>query len=198
MPPHLTEYRKHIEKDAALERRFQTVLVDEPTVEDAISILRGLRERFEVFHGVKIQDSALVAAAVLSHRYITDRFLPDKAIDLVDEGMRHAAHRDRLHARRARRAHPAGDQARDRGSRAQQGEGRRQQEAAGGAAEGAGRPEDRGGGDPRAVGVGAADPEGRAGTSRLRSNACIGRPRRPSGTTTSTELPSCVMGTFPT
>jgi ATP-dependent Clp protease ATP-binding subunit ClpB len=81
----LDEYRKRIEKDAALERRFQTVLVDEPTVEDAVSILRGLRERFEVFHGVKIQDAALVAAAVLSHRYITDRFLPDKAIDLVDE-----------------------------------------------------------------------------------------------------------------
>jgi ATP-dependent Clp protease ATP-binding subunit ClpB len=81
----LNEYRRYIEKDAALERRFQTVLVDEPSVEDAISILRGLRERFEVFHGVKIQDSALVAAAVLSHRYITDRFLPDKAIDLVDE-----------------------------------------------------------------------------------------------------------------
>ena len=79
------EYRKHIEKDAALERRFQPVLVDEPSVEDTISILRGLRERLEVFHGVKIQDSALVAAAVLSHRYITDRFLPDKAIDLVDE-----------------------------------------------------------------------------------------------------------------
>ncbi len=79
------EYRKHIEKDAALERRFQPVLVDEPSVEDAISILRGLRERLEVFHGVKIQDSALVAAVVLSHRYITDRFLPDKAIDLVDE-----------------------------------------------------------------------------------------------------------------
>jgi ATP-dependent Clp protease ATP-binding subunit ClpB len=81
----LTEYRKYIEKDAALERRFQPVLVDEPSVEDAISILRGLRERFEVFHGVKIQDSALVAAVVLSHRYISDRFLPDKAIDLVDE-----------------------------------------------------------------------------------------------------------------
>ncbi|MEV4412557.1 ATP-dependent chaperone ClpB [Catellatospora sp. NPDC049609] len=79
------EYRKHIEKDAALARRFQQVLVDEPTVEDTISILRGLRERLEVFHGVKIQDSALVAAATLSHRYITDRFLPDKAIDLVDE-----------------------------------------------------------------------------------------------------------------
>ena len=81
----LDEYRKHIEKDAALERRFQPVLVDEPSVEDAISILRGLRERLEVFHGVKIQDSALVGAVVLSHRYISDRFLPDKAIDLVDE-----------------------------------------------------------------------------------------------------------------
>jgi ATP-dependent Clp protease ATP-binding subunit ClpB len=81
----LDEYRQHIEKDAALERRFQTVLVEEPDVEDAISILRGLRERLEVFHGVRIQDNALVAAATLSHRYITDRFLPDKAIDLVDE-----------------------------------------------------------------------------------------------------------------
>src|SRR6266545_1307276 len=79
------EYRKQIEKDAALERRFQPVLVDEPSVEDTVSILRGLRERFEVFHGVRIQDGALVAAAMLSHRYITDRFLPDKAIDLVDE-----------------------------------------------------------------------------------------------------------------
>ncbi|WP_346109815.1 ATP-dependent chaperone ClpB [Nonomuraea maheshkhaliensis] len=79
------EYRKHIEKDAALERRFQPVLIDEPTIEDTISILRGLRERLEVFHGVKIQDSALVAAVTLSHRYISDRFLPDKAIDLVDE-----------------------------------------------------------------------------------------------------------------
>jgi len=81
----LDEYRKHVEKDPALERRFQPVLVDEPTVEDTISILRGLRERYEVHHGVKIKDSALVAAAILSHRYISDRFLPDKAIDLVDE-----------------------------------------------------------------------------------------------------------------
>ena len=81
----LDEYRKHIEKDAALERRFQPVLVTEPTVEDTISILRGLKERYEVHHGVRISDTALVAAAVLSHRYITDRFLPDKAIDLVDE-----------------------------------------------------------------------------------------------------------------
>ena len=81
----LDEYRLHIEKDPALERRFQPVMVEEPTVEDAISILRGLRERYELHHGVRIQDNALVAAAVLSHRYISDRFLPDKAIDLVDE-----------------------------------------------------------------------------------------------------------------
>ena len=81
----LDEYRQYIEKDAALARRFQPVMVDEPTVEDTISILRGLKERYEVFHGVKITDSALVAAATLSHRYITDRFLPDKAIDLMDE-----------------------------------------------------------------------------------------------------------------
>jgi ATP-dependent Clp protease ATP-binding subunit ClpB len=81
----LDEYRKHIEKDAALERRFQPIIVGEPTVEDTISILRGLRERYEVHHGVRIKDSAIVAAAVLSNRYITDRFLPDKAIDLIDE-----------------------------------------------------------------------------------------------------------------
>ena len=81
----LNEYRQYIEKDAALERRFQPVMVDEPTVEDTISILRGLKERYEVFHGVKIQDQALIAAATLSNRYISDRFLPDKAIDLVDE-----------------------------------------------------------------------------------------------------------------
>ncbi len=81
----LDEYRKHIEKDAALERRFQPVLVNEPNVEDTISILRGLKERYEVHHGVRIQDSAVIAAATLSHRYISDRFLPDKAIDLIDE-----------------------------------------------------------------------------------------------------------------
>jgi ATP-dependent Clp protease ATP-binding subunit ClpB len=80
----LDEYRKYIEKDPALERRFQQVYVDQPSVEDTISILRGLRERYELHHGVRIQDAALVAAAQLSHRYITDRFLPDKAIDLMD------------------------------------------------------------------------------------------------------------------
>src|SRR5437870_10075937 len=81
----LDEYRKHIAKDAALERRVQTVLVEPPSVEDTISILRGLKDRYEVHHGVRIKDSALVAAAVLSNRYIADRFLPDKAIDLIDE-----------------------------------------------------------------------------------------------------------------
>src|SRR5205085_2406633 len=81
----LDEYRKYIEKDAALERRFQPVMVKEPSVEDTIAILRGLKERYEVHHGVRITDAALVAAAVLSHRYISDRFLPDKAVDLVDE-----------------------------------------------------------------------------------------------------------------
>ena len=81
----LDEYRNHIEKDPALERRFQPVLVDQPTVEDTISILRGLKERYEIHHGVRIKDNALIASATLSHRYIADRFLPDKAIDLMDE-----------------------------------------------------------------------------------------------------------------
>src|SRR2546428_9773960 len=81
----LDEYRKHIEKDAALERRFQPVMVGEPTVEDTIAILRGLKPRYEEHHRVEIQDAALIAAATLSHRYIADRFLPDKAIDLIDE-----------------------------------------------------------------------------------------------------------------
>src|SRR5574339_1241828 len=81
----LDEYRKHIEKDAALERRFQPVLVEQPSVPDTISILRGLKERYETHHGVRITDGAIVAAAVLSDRYISDRFLPDKAIDLMDE-----------------------------------------------------------------------------------------------------------------
>src|SRR5207253_1393787 len=95
----LDEYRKHIEKDAALERRFQPIFVGEPSVEDTISILRGLKEKYEVHHGVRITDSAIVAAAMLSQRYITDRFLPDKAIDLIDE----AASSLRLEAERAER-----------------------------------------------------------------------------------------------
>src|SRR6185503_10847701 len=81
----LNEYKKHVEKDAALARRFQTVMVGEPTIDDTIAILRGLKEKFEIHHGVRIKDSAIIAAAVLSHRYIADRFLPDKAIDLIDE-----------------------------------------------------------------------------------------------------------------
>ena len=99
----LDEYRKHIEKDAALERRFQQVFVGEPSVEDTVGILRGLKDRYEVHHGVRITDSALVAAATLSDRYITARFLPDKAIDLVDEAASPAADGDRLAARRDRR-----------------------------------------------------------------------------------------------
>jgi ATP-dependent Clp protease ATP-binding subunit ClpB len=104
----LDEYRKHIEKDAALERRFQPVLVDQPSVEDTISILRGLKGRYETHHKVSIKDSALVAAAVLSHRYISDRFLPDKAIDLVDEAAAKlqsiaASCNSRLNARPSRR-----------------------------------------------------------------------------------------------
>ena len=118
----LDEYRKYVEKDAALERRFQPVLVEEPSVEDTIAILRGLKERYEVHHGVRIQDAALVAAAALSDRYITDRFLPDKAIDLIDEAAA-AAHRDRLHARRDRRARAAHDAARDRARGAREGDG---------------------------------------------------------------------------
>jgi ATP-dependent Clp protease ATP-binding subunit ClpB len=81
----LDEYRKYIEKDPALERRFQPVIIKEPDVEDTIAILRGLKERYEIFHGIKIKDAAIISAAVLSNRYITDRFLPDKAIDLIDE-----------------------------------------------------------------------------------------------------------------
>ena len=140
----LDEYRKHIEKDAALERRFQPVVVDEPTVEDTISILRGLRERFEVHHGVRIQDAALVAAATLSHRYITDRFLPDKAIDLVDEAC--AVIRTEIDSMPAgaRRDHAPRDAARDRGGGAGQGERRRQPRAPRGAAQGARRPARRG------------------------------------------------------
>ncbi len=102
----LDEYRQYIEKDAALERRFQPVQVDEPTVEDTIAILRGLKERYEVFHGVKIADSAIIAAATLSHRYITDRFLPDKAIDLVERALRGLPRCQNRRLRHHRRRYP--------------------------------------------------------------------------------------------
>ena len=136
----LDEYRKHIEKDAALERRFQPVLVDEPSVEDAVSILRGLRERFEVFHGVKIQDGALVAA-VDAEPPLHLRPLPAGQGDRPrGRGVRHVAYRDRLDARRARRADPPGDAAGDRGGGAGQGERPGEQGPARGAAPRAGRP----------------------------------------------------------
>ena len=136
----LDEYRKYIEKDAALERRFQQVFVGQPSVEDTIAILRGLKERYEVHHGVRIQDAALVAAAVLSDRYLTGRFLPDKAIDLVDEAAVQAAHRDRLDADRDRRRRAAHPPARDRAGGAGQGDRRRVEGAARRARRGAGRP----------------------------------------------------------
>ena len=121
----LDEYRKHVEKDAALARRFQPVFVSEPTVEDTISILRGLKEKYELHHGIRISDSAIVASATLSSRYIADRFLPDKAIDLMDE----AAARLRMavdsQARGARRARPAHHAAQDRARGAEEGDRRR-------------------------------------------------------------------------
>ena len=136
----LDEYRKHIEKDAALERRFQPVLVDEPTVEDTISILRGLKERYEVHHSVRITDAAVIAAATLSHRYITDRFLPDKAIDLIDEAasrLRMEITSDPAELDEIKRAHhAAGDRARG----AEEGERRRVEGAPGDPRARAGRP----------------------------------------------------------
>ena len=117
----LDEYRKHIEKDAALARRFQPVFIAEPTVEDTISILRGLKEKYELHHGVRIADSALVSAATLSNRYITDRFLPDKAIDLMDEAASRSAHGGRFQARGDRRARPAHHPAQDRARGAEEG-----------------------------------------------------------------------------
>ena len=193
----LDEYRKHIEKDAALERRFQPVLVDEPSVEDAISILRGLRERLEVFHGVKIQDSALVAAVVLSHRYITDRFLPDKAIDLVDEACAMLrteidsmpAELDELTRRVTRLEIEEAALAKETDPASKR--------TAGGAAQGAGRPAGRGRRHAGAVGGRAPGAAQGAGAARRRSSRCAARPRRPSATTTSTGPPSCGTASLP-
>ena len=122
----LDEYRKHVEKDAALERRFQPVFVGEPTVEDTISILRGLKERYEVHHGVRIQDAPW-SRRDLSNRYITDRFLPDKAIDLIDEAASRVRGADRLDARGARPARAQAHAARDRARGAQEGEATKRQ-----------------------------------------------------------------------
>ena len=162
----LDEYRKNIEKDAALERRFQPVIVDAPSVEDTISILRGLKERFEVHHGVRIQDAALVSAAVLSNRYISDRFLPDKAIDLMDEAC--AAIRTEIDSMPAeldevtRRI----DAARDRSGGAAEGEGQGQQGTARGLAARAGRSQDGGRCDAGAVAIGEGGHRCRARTAR--------------------------------
>ena len=121
----LDEYRKHIEKDAALARRFQPVFVSEPTVEDTISILRGLKEKYELHHGVRITDGAIVAAATLSNRYITDRFLPDKAIDLMDEAAARLRMEVGIEARGDRRARPPHHPAQDRARGAEEGDRRR-------------------------------------------------------------------------
>ena len=118
----LDEYRKHIEKDAALARRFQPVFVSEPTVEDTISILRGLKEKYEVHHGVRITDSAIVAAATLSNRYITDRFLPDKAIDLMDEAASRLRMQVDFEAGGVGRARPPYHPAQDRARGAEEGD----------------------------------------------------------------------------
>ncbi len=187
------EYRKYIEKDAALERRVQPILVDEPSVEDTISILRGLRERFEVFHGVKIQDRALVRAVVLSHRYIADRFLPGQGDRPRRRGMRDAPDRDRFDAVRARRADATRDAARDRGSRALAKRGRRGrgQRARRGAARtrcaeswptcGAPKPT-----RCERSGNRNAKPCARFKSSESSSNRCATKPTRPSASTTST------------
>ena len=182
----LDEYRQYIEKDAALERRFQPVFVGEPSVTDTIAILRGLKERYEVHHGVRISDDAIVAAGMLSDRYIADRFLPDKAIDLIDEAASPAEDRDRLDAAGDRRGAAARDPARDRagrdgegdrpgGGRAPRGAGR----GAGQPARAAGRHEGRVGGRERGDPGGAERQgddrghprRGRAGTARRRPAA---------------------------
>ena len=183
----LDEYRKHIEKDAALERRFQPVFVGEPSVEDTIAILRGLRERYEVHHKVRIKDSALVAAAVLSHRYITDRFLPDKAIDLVDEAAAKLRDGSDQHAGRARRGpapdHAARDRARGRcarrrtrrrrsgssGSRSELADAKEEADAARGALAARGR------------GAQQGRPSSRRSSTPARTRARAGRRCRPTG-----------------
>ena len=182
----LDEYRKYIEKDAALERRFQPVTVSEPSVEDTISILRGLRERYEIHHGVNFKDSALVAAAVLSHRYITDRFLPDKAIDLDRRGGVAPAHGDRLDAGRARRGRAPHHAARDRARGAQEGDRQGVEGAAAEAREGARQPQGTEGGADDAVAAGEGGDSGhpqaargpRAGPARDRAGAALRRLRR--------------------
>ena len=184
----LDEYRKHIEKDAALERRFQPVMVDQPSVADTISILRGLKERYEVHHGVRITDSAIVAAATLSQRYITDRFLPDKAIDLIDEASSRLRIEIELAAHRAGHRRAGDPPARDRARGAPQGERRGLPGAAGDPREGAGQPPGAGQRAARALGAGEGGDErdprhqgaDRGGQARRRAGRA-GRRLRPGG-----------------
>ena len=181
----LDEYRKHIEKDAALARRFQPVFVSEPTVEDTISILRGIKEKYEVHHGVRITDSALVAAATLSHRYISDRFLPDKAIDLMDEAASRLRMQVEFEARGARRARPRDPAEADRGGGPEEGDRPREPGPAGEAGAGAFRARGAVGGDDRALEGGARQAEGRGrhqgearpGAGRAGQRQAAGQPR---------------------
>ena len=168
----LDEYREHIEKDAALERRFQPVYVGEPSVEETIAILRGLKDRYEVHHGVRITDSAIVSAAELSNRYISDRFLPDKAIDLIDEAASTAPDRDRLDARRDRHPRAPAHPAPDRGAGADEGDRRPECRAARSAARRDGRAHRAALGDEGHVVVGeGADRRGPAAQGRDRRGA---------------------------
>ena len=187
----LDEYRKYIEKDAALERRFQKILVDEPSVEATIAILRGLQEKYELHHGVEITDPAIVAAAELSHRYITDRFLPDKAIDLIDEAAVEDQDRDRFQAGSDGQARPPPDPAEDRARSGQEGKGRSIAEAPG---------TDRRGN--RQAGARVRRPRrnlegrksggaGHASTSRKKSNKSGCRWKKPSARATGKRCPSC-------
>ncbi len=193
----LDEYRKHIEKDAALERRFQPVIVDPPTVEDTISILRGLRERFEVHHGVRIQDNALVAAAVLSNRYITDRFLPDKAIDLIDEAAAMLRTEIDSMPAGAGRGDPPRHAARDRGGRARRRR-RTRRARSGWKTSAASWPTSRPRPTPCAPsGTPRRAPSTRSAPCASRSSRCARRSRPPSGNTTSTRAPSCATASSP-
>ena len=187
----LDEYRKHIEKDAALERRFQPVVVDQPTVEDTISILRGLKERYEIHHGVRITDGAIVAAAVLSDRYISDRFLPDKAIDLVDEAaarLRMEITSDPRELDDLKRRMMQLEIEREALKREKD---KRQQGAAGATGAGAGQPAraaQRAGGAIAARARGAAPHPDGQGADRHRPGS---RSSAPSASTTTTRPPSC-------
>ena len=193
----LDEYRKYIEKDAALERRFQPVLVAEPSVEDTISILRGLKERYEVHHGVRIQDSACIAAATLSHRYIADRFLPDKAIDLIDES-----------ASRLRMEIDSKPEELDRIDREimqleierealKQGKGQGQQGAPGRPGKRAGRPARSRATPCRPAGTAKSRPSRTCSRPRNRSSRCAPRSSRRSAARTMRAPPSCSMARWP-